>query len=67
METRIKLFNRWKNLNHKIQNLASIIQNDVVDVTPEQLKEWKELSREFIDVVIMLRSETVDYVVGKDK
>lgn len=44
-EKREQLFNRWKMLGFTVQNMASVVQNPINTLRPDDIIEWQERAR----------------------
>lgn len=51
-----ELFNQWRQIGHKITNLASIVQNDM-EIEEKELAEWQQLYYEQTHLLKAIHSE----------
>lgn len=57
-----KLFNRYKIVGDKIINLGGLVQNDGIEVTQKQLKDWQKDMENVSDELVAIVTETVDNI-----
>lgn len=55
-----ELFNKWKRLAAKVQNINAIVQNDV-DIPKEEIREWMKSAHSVKDEMQALIQETEKY------
>lgn len=58
MSEREKLFNKWKELGHRVGSLSGVVQNPIM-LTEEQIKEWRNEALLYYNQVKELAGKTL--------